>query len=71
MLKLKISLSLNCQLKSEDTEYLVGLPLVWADMSLNRWRRWYRRGQEAVAMINNALKVASIGLSAARYGVGI
>ena len=64
MLKLTISLSLNCQLKSEDTEYLVGLPLVWVGMPLDRWRRWYRRTK-------TALTVASIGLSAVRYGVSL
>ena len=64
MLKLTISLSLNCQLKSEDTEYWVGLPLVWVAMPLDRWRQWYRRTK-------TALTVAGIGLTAVRYGVSL
>lgn len=62
MVTLKISLSLNCQLKSDQAERAVGLPLVWVEMSLVRWQRGYKR-------LRTAWTVAGIGLAAVRYGV--
>ena len=71
MFWLKLSLSVNVELKSQDANLLVGLPVVWIEMPLRKWQRWYQRGREAVERFNNALKVASIGLEAAKFGVGI
>jgi len=64
MLKLTISLSLNCQLESASQKYLVGMPLVWVQMSLQRWQRWYHRTKIACMLVG-------IGFSSLRYGVSL
>lgn len=64
MLKLTISLSLNCQLESADQKHFVGLPLVWVGMSLKRWQDWYQRTYTAWTLVG-------IGVSSLRYGVSL
>jgi len=71
MIRLRLSLSLNLEMRSAQQTQTVSLPLVWLETELNTWKRLFRRGQRLVERVSTALKVASIGLEAARFGAGI
>ena len=71
-MRLSISLNLSCKLVISDGQEMVAeLPLVWIEKPLSKWNKWYKRTRQTVERLSTALTVASIGLSAARYGAGI